>query len=176
MNDDRRIDEHLVSRAKAGSRQAADELIERHWRPAWRVARGITGDAGLAEDVVQESMVSALHSLNRFDPSRAAFGTWLHRITVNRALNARRTRRHAGLDEAATVASEQVEHLVDASFLAAIAGLRPAHRAVVVLRYGLDYSPPEIAEVLEIAVGTVNSRLARALETLRETMESPHAL
>ncbi len=175
MSDDRSLDARLVQCARAGSREAAEELVERHWRPAWRVARGITGDAGLAEDVVQESMLAALNSLHRFEPTRAAFGTWLHRITVNRALNvARRGRRHAGLDEVAMVAGEPDGSHLDAAFLEAVAGLRPAHRAVVVLRYGLDYSPPEIAEVLEIALGTVNSRLARALETLRETMETPH--
>lgn len=175
MTDARALDARLVQRARAGSREAAEELVERHWRPAWRLARGITGDGGLAEDVVQESMLAALNSLHRFEPARAAFGTWLHRITVNRALNvARRGRRHAGLDAAMGIAADPDAPFLDAAFLAAIAALRPAHRAVVVLRYGLDYSPPEIADVLEIALGTVNSRLARALETLRETMETPH--
>lgn len=95
---------------------------------------------------------------------------------MNRALNAtRRGRRHSELDAAAAVAADTPEHLLDEAFLDAIAGLRPAHRAVVVLRYGLDYSPPEIAEVLEVSVGTVHSRLGRALQSLRQTMESPHA-
>ena len=175
MSDDRLLDERLVERARAGSREALDELVERHWRPAWRVARGITGDPRLAEDVVQESMLAALRELHRFEPSRAAFRTWLHRITVNRAINAtRRGRRHAALDDAMSLRGEPDDPL-HTTFLEAISGLRPAHRAVVVLRYGLDYSPPEIADVLEVPVGTVNSRLARALETLRETMESKNA-
>lgn len=57
MTPDRLLDEGLVKRVRAGSREAAEELAERHWRPAWRVARGITGDAALAEDVVQEAMM-----------------------------------------------------------------------------------------------------------------------
>ena len=173
--DDIHDDRPLVERARRGSRDAAGELVERHWRSSWRVARGITGDAATAEEVAQESLISALGALDRFDPGRGKFRAWLHRITVNRALNAtRRERRHTGLDSAEDVAAE-AEAGVDARFLEAIATLKPPHRAVLVLRYGLDYAPPEIAAVLELPVGTVNSRLARALAALRQTMESPHA-
>jgi RNA polymerase sigma factor (sigma-70 family) len=168
-------DARLVEAARRGSRDAAGALVERHWRDAWRVARGITGDAGTAEEVAQESLIAALGALDRFDPARGAFGAWLHRIAVNWSLNAvRRERRHRGLDAAGDLAAAPAED-EDARFLEAIADLSPAHRAVLVLRFGLGRSPAEIAEVLEVPAGTVHSRTARALDALRQTMESPRA-
>ena len=99
----------------------------------------------------------------------------VHRIAVNRSLNAvRRERRHRGLDAACDLAAAPAED-EDARFLEAIADLSPAHRAVLVLRFGLGRSPAEIAEVLEVPAGTVHSRTARALDALRQTMESPRA-
>lgn len=164
-------DATLVERARRGSRDAAGALVERHWRDAWRVARGITGDAGTAEEVAQESLIAALGALDRFDPGRGAFGAWLHRIAVNRSINAvRRERRHRGLEAADAVAAPAGDE--DARFLEAIAGLPPDHRAVLVLRFGLGRSAVETAEVLEVPVGTVHSRQSRALEALRQTMES----
>lgn len=166
-NDDRA----LVARIRAGSSEAAGALVDRHWRSCWRVARGIVGDPIAAEDVVQESLVAALQKIDTYDPRRGAFQAWLHRITVNRSLNELRRRRpHAPLEDAPDVAARNG----DGAFLAAVAGLKPDQRAVVVLRYGLDYPPPEIARMLELPVGTVNSRLARALDTLRQTTEPPH--
>ncbi|MGD9694573.1 MAG: RNA polymerase sigma factor [Thermoleophilia bacterium] len=170
-------DAPLVARARGGSAEAASALARAHWRSAWRVARGITGDDGIAEDVVQESLVAALRGLDRFDPRRGTFAAWLHRITVNRAIGEvrRRRRRPTAPEEDGrdAVAADPPPGSNDA-FLDAVAELKPDHRAVVVLRYGLDYTPTEIAGVLDLPVGTVNSRLARALTILRETMESPH--
>ncbi|MGD9694571.1 MAG: RNA polymerase sigma factor [Thermoleophilia bacterium] len=172
------VDRPLLDEARAGSGEAADALVARHWRSAWRAARGITGDDASAEDVVQDAFVAALQGLDRFDPERGTFAAWLHRITVNRALNEvrrRRRRPQVAEDAAHAVAAPEPVDPLDAAFLDAIAGLKPDHRAVVVLRYGLDYTPPEIADLLDVAEGTVNSRLGRALATLRQTMESPHA-
>ena len=168
-------DATLAEEARRGSRDAAGVLVERHWRDAWRVARGITGDAGTAEEVAQETMIAALGALDRFDPARGGFGAWVHRIAVNRSLNAvRRERRHRGLD-AADALSAPAAGDEDARFLEAIAGLAPDHRAVLVLRFGLGRSPAETAEALDVAVGTVHSRQSRALDALRQTMEAPRA-
>lgn len=166
-------DASLVLRVREGSRDAAGALVERHWRPCWRIALGIVGDRATAEDIVQESLIAALERLDSFDPGRGTFASWVRRITVNRSLNdLRRRRRHDPLGDAVDRPADERDG--DGAFLAAIAGLGPDQRAAVVLRYGLDLSPPEIAEVLDVAVGTVNSRLGRALETLRQTTEPPH--
>lgn len=173
MDADHDDDIALVMRARAGSAEAAGRLVDRHWRDCWRAARGILGDPVAAEDVVQESLLAALGKLDDFDPARGRFGGWLHRITVNRALSElRRRRRSVPLDEAGPRAAPEV--VDDDGFLAAIASLSPDHRAVVVLRYGLDYPPAEIAAALDLALGTVHSRLSRALDALRQTTEPPH--
>jgi RNA polymerase sigma-70 factor (ECF subfamily) len=149
--------------------------VDRHWRGAWRVARGITGDPGAAEEIAQETMIAALEALDRFDPARGAFGAWVHRIAVNRSINAvRRARRHRDLGAAdGVVAAAGGDE--DARFLEAIAGLPPDQRAVLVLRFGLGLPAVETAAVLEVPVGTVHSRQSRALDALRQTMESPRA-
>jgi len=163
----------LIEQVREGSREAAGVLVDRHWQSCWSVARGILRDPVAAEDVVQESLVAALDKIESFDERRGRFGAWLHRITVNNALNElRRGRRRARwLEHAQPWAPADPGD--DGGFLAAIADLKPLHRAVVVLRYGLDYSSTEIAEILEVPVGTVDSRLSRALESLRQTTEPP---
>lgn len=174
MSDDHPHDLRLVEAVRAGSREAAGELVDRHWHACWRIARGVLGDPVAAEDVVQESLVAALDKIATFDHRRGHFAAWLHRITVNRAINElrRRGRGAVSLEEIAAYGGEDAPG--DGAFLAAVAGLKPVHRVVVVLRYGLDYSPSEIGAVLELPVGTVNSRLSRALDSLRLTMEPPH--
>jgi RNA polymerase sigma-70 factor (ECF subfamily) len=166
-------DRELVSSALNGSREATESLVDRHWRNLWRIAHGITGDPVGSEDVVQEAMAAAFARLDRFDPDRGSFRVWLSRITVNRALNWRRDRRPSE-PLPGDLAARQPDSAGDQAFLAAIAELSPEHRAVVVLRYGLDYSPQEIAETLELRVGTVHSRLGRALEALRHRTGTRH--
>ncbi|MGE3795394.1 MAG: RNA polymerase sigma factor [Dehalococcoidia bacterium] len=164
----------LVAGTLQGSQEAAEALVDRHWRELWHIARGITGDAAGAEDIVQEALTAAFNRLDRFDPQRGSVRAWLGRITVNRALNRRRDHRPAEpLPD--DVAENPTDRDSDAAFLAAIAGLSDEHRAVLVLRYGLDYTPQEISETLGLRLGTVHSRLARALEGLRRSMGTARA-
>jgi RNA polymerase sigma-70 factor (ECF subfamily) len=164
----RASDAALVRRAREGSREAAGELFARHWPDAWRAALVITGRREMADDVAQDAFERAFAALARFDESRP-FGAWLHRIVVNRSLDLiRRERRLVGMELAdqrtggwRDVAAE------DRALLAAVASLSEQRRVAVVLRYGLGYPPPEIAALLGVPVGTVHSRLARALEDLR---------
>jgi len=161
-------DADLVSAAAKGDRNAAGELFSRHWPGAWRLAWGVTGRRELADDVAQDAFERAFAALTRFDRTRP-FAPWLHRIVVNRALDLlRRERRLVGLErpeliEEATrdVAAE------DRALLDAIASLSEQRRIVIMLRFGLGYPPGEIAELLELPVGTVHSRLARGLADLR---------
>jgi RNA polymerase sigma-70 factor (ECF subfamily) len=162
-------DRVLVQRARHGSRSAAGELFERHWPGAWRAAFAVTGRRDVAEDVAQDGFERAFAALDRFDPHRP-FGPWLHRIVVNRALDVlRKDRRLVAMDEVPEHAVWDAEGDGDHAMLAAVATLSPDRRAVCVLRFGLGYAPGEIAELLEVPVGTVHSRLARALDDLRRT-------
>ena len=112
-------------------------------------------------------MLSAIRTLDRFD-RRRPFGPWLHRIVVNRAIDAARARslrRESELHE--HVAPTEAAEPVDRTVLAALAELPPEQRAVVVLRHLLGYTPGEIARLLGLPRGTVNSRLRRGLDGMR---------
>lgn len=169
----RRRERALIRAAQRGSEEALEELFRAHWRQAHRAAYLVIHDSAAAEDVAQEAFIAAIRSLDRFDRSRP-FGPWLHRIVVNRAIDwsrARTARREAGGDalaaaEALTDVSETNLDVDSERLLAALAGLAPEHRAVVVLRYLLEYTPGEIAKLLELPRGTVNSRLRRGLDSL----------
>jgi len=164
-------DEHArVRGAQRGSASDLEALFRMHWPRALRAAYLVTHDAQAAEDIAQESFLAAIRALDTFD-RRRPFGPWLHRIVVNRAIDwsrARRLRSEVELGELVPASEEQPE-LADET-LAALARLAPEHRAVVVMRYLLEFTPGEIAEALDLPRGTVNSRLRRGLDTLAEEL------
>jgi RNA polymerase sigma-70 factor, ECF subfamily len=161
----------LVRAAQQGSSAAVEELFRRHWPAAHRAAFLIVQDASAAEDIAQEAFVAALRALDRFD-RRRPFAPWLHRIVANRAIDwsrARTARREVYADDADT------RGLADADppsrdLLAALSALAPEQRAVVVLRHLLGYTPGQVARLLELPRGTVNSRLRRALDRLADEL------
>jgi RNA polymerase sigma-70 factor, ECF subfamily len=169
---ERRREAALVRAAQRGSSDAMAELFRRHWRRAHRAAYLVVGDAPAAEDIAQEAFLAAIRALDRFD-RRRPFGPWLHRIAVNRAIDharARALRAESALgdrDEAAAPAAADISDEV----VRALAELSPEHRAVVVMRHLLAYTPGEIGELLGLPRGTVNSRLRRGLDALRPAIE-----
>jgi RNA polymerase sigma-70 factor, ECF subfamily len=160
--------------AQDGSVADLEALFRHHWPRAYRAAYLVVHDAAAAEDIAQESFLAAVRGLGRFDRKRP-FGPWLHRIVVNRAIDwsrARQLRREIGDAPLGRVAAPPQPDAWDASTLAeALAHLSPEHRAVIVLRHLLDYTPSEIAELLDLPRGTVNSRLRRGLDTLATRLE-----
>jgi RNA polymerase sigma-70 factor (ECF subfamily) len=162
-----------VRDAQRGSAAALEQLFRSHWPRAYRAALLVVGDAAAAEDIAQESFLAAVRALDRFD-RRRPFGPWLHRIVVNRAIDwsrARTLRRELAADAVAEPAAPEREPAGRAEELAAaLAELGAEHRAVIVLRYLLDYTPGEIAELLDLPRGTVNSRLRRGLDRLEEEL------
>jgi RNA polymerase sigma-70 factor (ECF subfamily) len=163
-----------VRGAQAGSASDLEALFRDHWPRAYRAAYLVVHDAAAAEDIAQEAFLAALRALDLFD-RRRPFGPWLHRIVVNRAIDwtrARALRREVG-DEplAATEARPDAPRRALAEGIAAaLAALSPEHRAVIVLRYLLEYTPGEIAELLDLPRGTVNSRLRRGLDQLGDRL------
>jgi RNA polymerase sigma-70 factor (ECF subfamily) len=161
-------DAALVDAARGGSARAREDLFSRHWSTVWKRAYAITGRRAAADDIAQDAFIRAFSSLNSFD-GRSTFATWLHRIVVNRAIDVLRAeRRLVSLDavpERADLWTDTAEDETD--LRAAVAELSPDRRVPVVLRYWLDLTPMEIAKILDVPVGTVNSRLARALADLR---------
>jgi len=167
-----REERRLIRAAQAGSEEALETLYRSHWPLAHRAAYFVVHDAAAAEDIAQESFLAAVRALDRFD-RRRPFGPWLNRIVVNRAIDWARAR---ALRKESQIEPEALEprgdlspvpgHPYSEEILAALASLSPEHRAVVVLRYLLECTPGEIAEMLELPRGTVNSRLRRALDRL----------
>lgn len=177
----RRLPDHeLIVRARGGSAAAAGALFDRYWEMAWRTAYAVTANRSLADDVAQEAIQQAFSALHRFDETRP-FGPWLKRIAANRAIDhLRRDRRLTALGEHLAAdawepggSPEEREALRHVA--AAVGELDPSRRIVVVCRYWLDLSVDEIAGVLGLPVGTVASRLSRALAELRIALEEEHA-
>ncbi|MDI6824093.1 MAG: sigma-70 family RNA polymerase sigma factor [Bacillota bacterium] len=163
-----------MSRPQAGDEADFAALFHRYKDLVYRTAFLILGDQGEAEDALQEVFLLVYTHLPSFDPGRAAFTTWLHRITVNHCLNRRRHRdrrnRFPPPDPADTSDADPEAQYLDREQAErvhrAVGRLSRAQRAVVVLRYfhGLSYA--EISRVLDIPLGTVKSRLNLALRTL----------
>lgn len=174
-------DLELVARAQKGDVAAFSALVERYQARVYNLAFRLMSNADDAAEVTQESFLAAWESLKRFR-AESSFYTWLYRLVVNKALTHRRSRdmkkefsvgdgEATVLDTApdggagpvrAVEAKERAEMVQ-----AAIAALPVDFRAVVVLKdiEGMEYE--EIAEVLDIALGTVKSRLHRGRMLLR---------
>ena len=182
-------DAELVARARDGDRAAFDQLVIRHQDRVYNMALRMLGHPDDALDLAQEVFLSAYRALGGFE-AKAAFSTWLYRVTVNRCrdeLRRRSTVKHTrprplgaranpddpSADPPARGASPHelaVARESEAIIAAAVAELPGDAREVLVLRdvEGLAYE--EIAHVLEVPVGTVRSRLNRARTLLRDRL------
>jgi RNA polymerase sigma-70 factor, ECF subfamily len=155
--------------AQAGSASDLEALFRSHWPSAWRAAFLVVHDAAAAEDIAQEAFLAAIRNLDRFD-RRRPFGPWLHRIVVNRAIDWARARTLRAELELVDVPAPAASPDVGSDIVEALRRLAPEHRAVIVLRHLLGYTPGEIARLLDLPRGTVNSRLRRGLDQLQETL------
>ncbi len=173
VREDRNLD--LVVRARNGDLDAFETLVHAHTPAAYRLASSIVGE-GLARDVVQDAFLAAWRELARLrDPDR--FGPWLYRIVVNRCRSIQRAGR--GVREISmnafhesTIRAE-VDDLGPAEARAVIASsfrrLSLEQRSLLSLHYAAGLSIREVADVLQIPVGTAKSRLAAALAILRSS-------
>jgi RNA polymerase sigma-70 factor, ECF subfamily len=161
-----------VRAALRGDAAGVDWLFREHWPAAYRAAWLIVRDEAAAEDIAQEGFLAALRALDRFDRSRP-FGPWLRTIVARRAIDAARARalrREVGDAALAAIAGREdvdAPALAD-DVLAAVAALPDEQRIPIALRHLLGFTPGEIAELLDLPRGTVNSRLRRGLDTLSE--------
>jgi RNA polymerase sigma-70 factor (ECF subfamily) len=173
----RRGERALIRAAQAGDEEALEALYRAHWPRAHRAAFLIVHDAAASEDIAQEGFLAAVRALDRFD-RRRPFGPWLHRIVVNRAIDwarRRKLRGEAELTERSSGGQVAAPDPGSARSLgddvaAALASLPPEQRGLIVLRYLLEYTPGEIAAMLDLPRGTVNSRLRRGLDRLGELL------
>lgn len=170
-------DTELVARVRRGDRRAADRLLERYLRACRAVALAVTGSEADADDACQDAFVAAMERIEDCrEPAR--FGGWLLRIVRNRSLNLvrhRKVRRFEPISPLAPAgdpspAAEAERGELRGRLLAALAGLPPVQREIVLLHDLEGWTHGEIAERLELPSGTVRSHLHHARKQLRNTL------
>lgn len=171
-------DDELVARVAQGDEAACRRLIERHLARMVFLARRMLGNQADAEEVAQEVFLRVWTHASRWEPGRARFGTWLHRVATNLCLD-RLRRRHGTEDLDAIpeprsdepdpeeqVARNDLARRVEA----ALQALPARQRAAVTLTHYQGFSNIEVADILEVSVEAVESLLSRARRQLRAAL------
>ena len=158
----------LVLRAQSGDREAFDALPRAAGPPLLRYVTRVTGNATLAEDVVQDSLMAIVRKIAWLsDPS--LFRPWAYRIASRLAFRALKKRRlFVEVPDEAAYEERPVDPWMRDRLLASLDRLSPASRAVITLHYLEELPLSEVAAVLDLSVGTVKSRLAYGLAQLRK--------
>lgn len=176
-------DIELIDAARAGDRFALDQLLRRHYDRIHAVCRRIAGPSRDADDATQEALIKIVRNLPRFD-GRSSFGTWAYRIATNAALDELRKRKRrptlqvveddqtaGGIEPVDAMSERRIASVADRLALdEALAELPDEFRSAVVLRDVADLDYAEIAEVLDVPVGTVKSRIARGRRQLADRL------
>lgn len=184
-------DQELALQCRRGDERAAREIVSRFERPVFSLICRMVRDRELAEDLAQEAFVRTLNNLDRYDPSYK-FSSWLFKIAYNLTIDHIRKREldtvsmHGAPDavtaeeQAATSLSletgdERPDELFEARELgaeieSAIAELRPDYRTAILLRHVEGHSYEEIAEIMEIPLGTVKTYIHRARKELQASL------
>ncbi|UCD73886.1 MAG: sigma-70 family RNA polymerase sigma factor [Phycisphaerales bacterium] len=180
----------LVDDYRAGDPEALGELLSSYQRRVYAVCYRMVGNVDEAADLAQDAMLKVIEGLDSYD-GRARLSTWIIRVTINSCLShlrKQKIRRHGSLDDTAgdeqvplagRIASERElsgpEHVEQAEartvLLRVLGDIEPEMRGILVLRDMQDLDYQQIAEVLQVPVGTVKSRLFRARLALREAAE-----
>jgi RNA polymerase sigma-70 factor (ECF subfamily) len=178
-------DRELMGRLAGGDRDALTPLMERHYRRIYRVALSYLRDADDALDAVQETFVKAFENAGRWDPG-SEVAPWLVRIAVNHSIDRyRREKRRRAFVEPLAEGDHDVRLSSDGpspdrsafgreiaeKVGAAVRSLPDGQRAVFVLRHYEQMSLEQIAETLDMSLGTVKSSLHRAIHRLRERLQ-----
>ena len=179
----RLADEDLMTLVDAKDSDAFAVIYDRHGGAAYSLAHRIVGEAGMAEDVIQEAFLSIWRSTARFDATRGSVRGWMLGIVRNRAIDAlRRTARPApklDLDDDAVLETRPAAQLTEAEAirretadrLRQALGLLPREQSQVIeLAYFGGFSHSEIADMLGAPIGTVKGRMRLGLEKIRATL------
>jgi RNA polymerase sigma-70 factor, ECF subfamily len=181
-------DRELVRQAKAGNKEAFEALVVRHQGRVFAVAGGILRNREDVEDIAQQVFFKAYFSLKRFD-QRAAFSTWLYKITVNECwdvlrkrkvrplvlevdLSEEQSRQYQAAEQLSDGRPDASEQLASRERVEQLLGcLEERDRSMLVLKEVQGFSVEEIAEILEINANTVKVRLFRARQRIAESLK-----
>jgi RNA polymerase sigma-70 factor, ECF subfamily len=190
-SDVHREDEYLTEALRAGVPEAYERLIEIFQQPVYNLVYRLMDDPSETSDVVQEVFLKVFRNIGSFR-GNSSLKTWIYRISFNEAYNHRRwftrhKKQEVGLEKDDDESFSFQDMLPDRGRSAfdlvsdiethalveeALTGLNPAFRAAVVLRDIEDLSYEEIAEVLQVSLGTVKSRILRGREALKKALAS----
>jgi RNA polymerase sigma-70 factor (ECF subfamily) len=173
----------LIHRWFSGDETAADAIYSEHRGAVFGLAYALLDDAADAEEVTQDVLAYALSHIDRYDPRRARFTTWLHTITVSRCRNKRRRQflpsmplfawLEGGNDEADStldLESMAVQQDVRDEIWLAIHSLSRPLREAILLRHWADYSYQEMAQILGCPLRTAQSRVRLAHQQLKKQL------
>jgi RNA polymerase sigma-70 factor (ECF subfamily) len=184
-NEDQLSEAELVAGARGGNAAAWEAIVGRHREAVFRYAYLQSGDPAEAEDIAQETFMRAFRSFHHFDVSRP-LRPWLLRIARNLARNrwrswSRRIRATERWNSEASTEAAGSGSLPDGGPAVAadelkgiVARMREGDRQVIYLRFFLGLTLDETAEALSLPLGTVKSRLSRALDRLRDEVHENH--
>jgi len=170
----------LLTLVARGDQGAFEALYERLARPAYGLIRKVLRDPAQSEEVVQEVLLEVWRTASRFDPAKGGAATWVLTIAHRRAVDRVRSEaaaagREQRTSQAAGAArddvADSVEATLDAELLRrCLAGLSDVQRESITLAYYGGYTYPEVAKLLEVALGTIKSRIRDGLNRLRDCL------
>lgn len=174
----------VLARAARGDKAAFGELVKAHQRRAYAAAYALVGNRDDAIDLAQDAFVRAYRAMGRFD-TKMPFYPWLHRIVRNTCLNHLKRRNRRGetsldalMEEGYDAESGGLDPVESAEAVdlrdrirAAMATLTPQQQEILRLRHMVELSYTEIADCLQIPIGTVMSRLHAARKALKDALE-----
>ena len=170
----------LLTLVARGDQGAFEALYERLARPAYGLIRKVLRDPAQSEEVVQEVLLEVWRTASRFDPARGGAATWVLTIAHRRAVDRVRSEaaaagREQRTSQAAGAArddvADSVEATLDAELLRrCLEGLSDVQRESITLAYYGGYTYPEVAKLLEVALGTIKSRIRDGLNRLRDCL------
>lgn len=172
--------ENLIERWLTGDQRAAESIYNQHKDSTYRLAYALLGNSQDAEEAAQDALSYALRNIDRFDPSRSKFSTWLHMITVSRSRDLYRKRHRPTLSLAAWLEHRRspengLEQVVEKSELRnevwqAVQNLSPTLREAIVLRYWNQHTYQEIGEIVNCPMKTAQSRVRLAHQKLAKAL------
>jgi RNA polymerase sigma-70 factor (ECF subfamily) len=178
----------LIRRWQAGDERAAEAIYDRFWDSSFSLAYTLLNDPADAEEVAQDTLTYALTHIERYDPGRARFSTWLHTITVSRCRDRRRRRvllsfplftwlRAGGdaRDPAPGPEHQTIQETTRDEVWEVIERLSPSLREAIVLRHWADYTYREIGDMLGCSMRTAQSRVRLAHQQLKTILSQQDA-